>query len=377
MQIDPRLDHSIRIPRPDLTVSTGVPNACNGCHTDRTAQWAAAEIASRFGAAPKGYQRFAGAFAADDRNAPDAAQALKVVADDSTQPVIARASALARLAAHPGDLALTSARLSSSNSNALVRRSALGILDAYPPRDRIEIASPLLRDSSLSVRIEAARLLAPAANTLDRDAKSAFSSAAAEFVASQRLHADRPENRTSLGIFFAQLGRTAEAAKEYRAALRLDPRHEPAYVNLADLFRGEGREAEAEAALRAGIAASSGDATLHQALGLSRVRSGNLAAAIQELALAASLAPDNSHFAYVYAVALHSAGRNRDATDVLERARVLHADDRELLFALATFNRDAGNKAAALRFATLLVQTHPRDSEARALLESLASAPSR
>ncbi|HEY3257211.1 MAG TPA: tetratricopeptide repeat protein [Gemmatimonadaceae bacterium] len=377
MQIDPRLDHSIRIPRPDLTVRTGVPNACNGCHTDRTAQWAAAQIASHFGAAPKGYQRFVGAFAADDRNAHDAAQALGVIADDSTQPAIARASALARLAAHPGDLALASARASAGDANALVRRSALEILDAYPPRDRIGIAASLLRDSSRSVRIEAARLLAPAANTLDGDAKSAFSSAAAEFVASQRLHADRPENRTSLGIFFAQLGRTAEAANEYRAALRLDPRHEPAYVNLADLLRGQGREAEAETALRSGIAVSSGDATLHNALGLSLVRSGKLAAAIQELARAASLAPDNSHFVYVYAVALHSAGRNRDAIAVLERARVLHADDREILFALATFNRDAGNKAAALRFAKLLVQTHPGDGEARALLESLASTPSR
>jgi len=26
-----------RIPRPDLTVSLGTPNACNGCHADRTA----------------------------------------------------------------------------------------------------------------------------------------------------------------------------------------------------------------------------------------------------------------------------------------------------------------------------------------------------
>ena len=377
MQIDPRLDHSIRIPRPDLTVSTGVPNACNGCHTDRSAQWAVAQTAARYGAAPKGYQRFADAFAADDRNAPEAAHALGVIAEDSTQPVIARASALARLAAHPGDLALASARASAGDSKALVRHSALEVLDAYPPRDRIKIAASLLHDSSRSVRIEAARLLAPAASALDGDARSAFSSAAAEFVASQELHADRPENRTSLGIFFAQLGRTTDAANEYRAALRLDPRHEPAYVNLADLLRAEGRETEAEAALRSGVAASTGDATLHHALGLSLVRSGKFAAAIEELERAASLAPDNSHFAYVYAVALHSAGRNREAMDVVERARVVHADDRELLFALATFNRDAGNKAAALRFAKLLVQTHPGDSKARALLESLGWMPSR
>ena len=48
MQIDGQRDHSFRIPRPDLTVETGSPNACTDCHADRDADWAAAEIASRF-----------------------------------------------------------------------------------------------------------------------------------------------------------------------------------------------------------------------------------------------------------------------------------------------------------------------------------------
>ena len=33
MVVDPRRDHSMRIPRPDLSVMIGVPNACNQCHT--------------------------------------------------------------------------------------------------------------------------------------------------------------------------------------------------------------------------------------------------------------------------------------------------------------------------------------------------------
>src|SRR5262249_20419326 len=36
MGIDQRRDHSFRIPRPDLTVSIGVPNTCNQCHSDRS-----------------------------------------------------------------------------------------------------------------------------------------------------------------------------------------------------------------------------------------------------------------------------------------------------------------------------------------------------
>ena len=34
MMVDSRRDHSFRVPRPDLSVSFGTPNACTGCHVD-------------------------------------------------------------------------------------------------------------------------------------------------------------------------------------------------------------------------------------------------------------------------------------------------------------------------------------------------------
>ena len=41
MVIDQRADHSMRIPRPDLTLEIGVPNACSqaGCHADKPVEW--------------------------------------------------------------------------------------------------------------------------------------------------------------------------------------------------------------------------------------------------------------------------------------------------------------------------------------------------
>jgi len=72
MQIDRRRDHSIRIPRPDLSVSLGVPNACNRCHANRDARWASAAIRRWYPNTNPGFQRFAQAFAADDRGLPAA-----------------------------------------------------------------------------------------------------------------------------------------------------------------------------------------------------------------------------------------------------------------------------------------------------------------
>ena len=35
MVVDPRHDHSFRVPRPDLSIKLGVPNACTQCHSDQ------------------------------------------------------------------------------------------------------------------------------------------------------------------------------------------------------------------------------------------------------------------------------------------------------------------------------------------------------
>jgi tetratricopeptide (TPR) repeat protein len=377
MQIDPRRDHSIRVPRPDQTVTLGVPNACNACHTDRSATWAAQQVRSRWGHDPQGFQRFAAAFAADDSARAGAPAALVEIAQDATEPAFVRASALARLARHGGSAERETARLSLDDPDPMVRRAALLALEQTPPQERVAVAAPLLLDSSRIVRLQAAWMLAPVATGLvSEEEREAFAGAAEEFVASQRYNADRPENRITLGNFFAQMGRVAEAAAEYRAAIHLAPRLAAAYVNLADLMRTAGQEAEAERTLREGLTAAPSDADLHHALGLSLARSGRLADAVAELGRAASLAPDRPDLTYAYAVGLHSAGQVREAIGTLETALARHPGDRDLLFALATFHRDAGEIDAAIRYAERLAEVAPGDPQASELLRSLRQAGS-
>ena len=251
MQVDPRHDHSIRIPRPDLSVSLGgnLPNACNRCHTDHDAQWAAAEIRARYPTPNPGFQRFAGAFATDEVGGAGAADSLAAVAHDATQPAIVRASALARLEAHPGPIAVGASKASAGDPNGLVRHAAVQILETAPPEQRAAIAVPLLGDSTRSVRQEAASVLAPVASTLPVSAKGAFNAAAAEFIASQQYNADRAPSRLALGTFFAELGRYDDAAAQLRAALQLSPSLTQAYVDLAYVQRAQGHMSDAIATL--------------------------------------------------------------------------------------------------------------------------------
>jgi len=303
MVVDPRHDHSFRIPRPDRSAALGVPNACNQCHTDRTADWATAEIRRRYPSPKPGFQGFAEAFAAADRGDPSAAIALTQVAANHEESAVARASAIERLSRLPGENALLAAEAALDDQSPLVRRSAVEVFEQLPPLQR-QAVMPLLGDPSRIVRMQAARTLAPLADdAFDASSLAAFRRAADEFVSAERFNADRPENRTNLGGFLADRGDAAAAETEYRAALGFDRGFVPAWANLADLMRLQGREADAEATLREGLAASPAAAPLHYALGLSLVRQQRKAEALKELQRATELDPANQQFRYVYDVA--------------------------------------------------------------------------
>ena len=125
MVIDRRHDHSFRIPRPDLSTKVATPNACNDCHTDRTAEWAAAAIDRWHGPNRKGFQNFAEAFHAAWESQSDAGALLAHVAADQETPAFVRASALPELAPYlsAANISLARAGLSRSGSNGSHRSS--------------------------------------------------------------------------------------------------------------------------------------------------------------------------------------------------------------------------------------------------------------
>jgi Flp pilus assembly protein TadD len=373
MGVDPRHDHSFRIPRPDLTVRIGVPNACSACHKDRSAQWAADEIRKRFPQPKPGFQDFAETFAASDQGRPEVMGLSQIVANQDESP-IARASALARLSQWISGSESLAAEAALQDRSPLVRMAALDAYENLPPPER-RAAVPLLSDASRAVRTHAARLLAQVpADQLNDTEKSAYGKAAAEYVAAERFNADRPENRTNLGGYLAERGDYAAAEAEFRGAIALDDQFVPAWVNLADLMRLQQREPDAESVLREGLRASPKDASLHHALGLSLVRQGGTATALDEFRRATELAPADARFAYVYGVALHSSGKAAAGTAVLERALRAAPSNRDLLTALASFEAEAGHAEPARVHATRLLELYPGDPTGQAILASLPSA---
>ncbi|NBC14562.1 MAG: hypothetical protein GVY09_14750, partial [Gammaproteobacteria bacterium] len=60
-----------------------------------------------------------------------------------------------------------------------------------------------------------------------------------------------------------------------------------------------------------------------------------------------------------------------EALAVLTKANRTSPADRDILIALVTINRDAGNSAAAASFARALQERWPLDPQARALIKEL------
>jgi Flp pilus assembly protein TadD len=372
MGVDRRHDHSFRIPRPDRTASLGVPNTCNQCHEDKTPDWAVAALRNWYPQSNPGFQPFAEPFALAASGAPGAALALRAVAEAGESPAYVRASAIRWLGQllRPDNLAAVQHAL--ADREPLVRAAAVDALSGAGAEIRVRSLARMLSDPMRDVRMRAARALAgDAESSLSQRDRTQFAAALAEYIAAERFNADRPESHSNLGNLYATQGRVEDAVEAYRRALALDAGFEQAALNLADLQRTIGREAEAEATIRAALQRNPRAAAAHHALGLSLVRQKRGGEALKSLAEAVRMAPDDARFGYVYAVALNDAGKRAQAIGVLEQLLSRHRYDRDALLAITLFERDAGERLRALAYARRLLELEPDSREIQQLIDEL------
>ncbi len=344
MVVDRRHDHSFRVPRPDLAAKLGTPDACSGCHADRSPAWAAETLAAWNPNGRGGTPHFAETLAAGRAGAPEAKLRLRELADDPSQAPIVRASALSLLRRYPGASALAALARALDDPDPLVRRTAASVLAGFAnpslswdlQRQFSRPLVPRLRDPRRAVRIEAARgLAALAPDVLDRAERAALDAALAEFFAAHEARPDDPGAHLNLAVVQANLGRRGQAEVSYRTALRLRPAFLPARFNLATLYNQDGRNAEAERELRAVLAVAPNHGEGHYSLGLLLAEMDRLAEAEPHLGRAADALPGRARVRYNHGLALKRLGREEDARRALERAAAADPRDPEIARVLA------------------------------------------
>ena len=354
MGVDQRRDHSFRVPRPDLSLTMGTANSCTQCHRDKNPGWAEDQIRTWYGHPVQGRQRFAPALNAARKGQPEASRLLLQLARDESQPAIARATALSQLGQVMDQSVFITLQQHLQAPDPLLRMGALDALRDAPERARM-LVIPLAWDELLSLRIQAARLLAgKSIPQFKPEQQRVLDEALEAYIQAQQFNGDRPEAQTNLGNLYAVLNQPDKAIAAYREALTLQPRYVPARIQLAQFLESRFKAGEAEKLLREGLKMLPESAQLLHGLGLFLVRQKRLPEALESLRKAAHLGKQNPHFAFVYAVALNSTGKTDLALKVLEQAEKSHPRNVELISALINFNRDAGNLAAAKQWLKIL-----------------------
>ncbi len=388
MQVDPRRDHSFRVPDPLLSAELGTPDPCSTCHAesgvkvDFSAARPIGHVAGRLSDEPRPMAAGSIALAAGRAGSPGAPQQLRELAMHDEASAIARATALSLLEGYPSSETASVANNLSGHPDPLVRASALVALRGASARAALPVALQSLDDPVRRVRTEALRTAVQHLNTgftagdPTADDQALLDRASDEYLAGLTLNQDTPEARLERALFYAATGQLALSEEDLREAIALDPTFAPAYVNLSDMLRANGRDAEGGALVEEGLRAAPGSAVLHHTLGLYRVRLGEGTTALGLLRRATLLDPSSTRFAYVLAVALNSAGQSEEALAEIERSLTTNPYDRDLLTLAAAIHRDQGRPTLGLTFAQRLRELEPNDPTAEALVRELEEASS-
>ncbi len=346
MQIDGRRDHSFRIPRPDLSLQLGVPNACRQCHQQQDNSWLA-DAYTRWYGAPAAHG-FAALFAAGRNRAAEAEAGLAALAADPDRAGIVRGTALLLLGGYQRHVSARVIQAGLRDADPLVRLGAVEGAGRFAAAQRWRLLQPMLNDELLAVRMAAVRSLVEVMPELTAAARTQLTAPLAEYRSTLALNEDRAEGQTSLAALYQAQGHVADAEGALSRAQALNPMWVPAYVNMADLYRATGRDAAAGQWLDKALAVDPDlpDVLLAKALWL--VRRQQHAQALPLLQRAHELAPGVAEYLYVYAVALHSNRQSAAALQLLEQAIAENSVEQLVNLALS-IARDSGDMAALSR----------------------------
>jgi len=355
MVVDPRQDHSLRPPRPDLTVKLGVPNACNKCHTkpEETPQWAAEKVVEWYGPKRKPDPHYGEILAAAREGDENALKQLTRLTRSPNVGPIVRATAVSLLATRypiePASHPVIQRAL--HDREPLVRATAVRAFEAQQPaseadlyrlRDRL---APALKDPIRLVRVEAARLLAGfPRRILSNEQVAALDRAIEEYKAGLLDNADQSGSHVALGLLYTDLGEYDRAIREYQTAIDLDPSVAGPRTNLAQLLESMGRRDEA-----------------HRL----RVEEAKL------LERDARLLPNNAAIHYRLGLLQYLLGRQDQAARALQRACELEPKATDFRMALTLLYEKQQRWKLARKSASELVRLQPENEMFRAIQQRI------
>lgn len=227
-----RRDHSLRIPRPDISKVTNSPNACNACHTDKTVDWAIENTTKWYGAKKQDHHGFT--FYKANLQDPTAVDELKIIINDENKPIIVRQTAMDVLRTNYSEQSQEILNPFLKHKNSALRFQSV-FNSRFDNSNAKEILA-LLKDPVKGIRNTAAIKIAENKSLLTADYQKAFEKEIKEYAAILMYNSDFPDSKLNLGNYYYSQNNYPQAINYYQKTITQDKEYIQAYFNLAYLY---------------------------------------------------------------------------------------------------------------------------------------------
>ncbi|MEE9450835.1 MAG: tetratricopeptide repeat protein [Ignavibacteriaceae bacterium] len=372
MGVDFRRDHSFRVPRPDLTIKLGAPNACNDCHADKSAEWSQQYITKFYGEKKKYHYATTFVNARDLKEGADT-NLIRIIKDD-LYPEIVRASAVEYLVNYENERSYNVIKEALNDPEPLVRVSAVNVFIANDPEDLISSIFPLLNDPVKAVRVKAANKLSVLGKEEFTEAQlKTLNTVLEEYLETLKYSADFPAGRFNLGNYFSNKGDVISSEKHYRKAIELDSLFYPAKSNLAMLYYNSGKLKEAEDLFIDLIENHPEYTGGNYNLGLLYAEQNRFKEAAENLEIAATKTDANERIYYNLGLLYQYLNDFSKSEEALLKAYSKSPDDFDMNYALADFYVKRGNRSKATFYANEINNKFPTNPAGQNLLNHIKS----
>ncbi|WP_139957265.1 tetratricopeptide repeat protein [Flavicella sediminum] len=367
---DFRRDHSFRIPRPDLSVKYGTPNACTGCHKDKDDTWAEAKFIEQHG--KPDYTHFSELLAPGITNAPNAEASYRQLAKDTTQPEIARASAVIGLGAYRTQATVKELLSFLNDDSAMVRASTVDALNEINRPEYLNYFIPLLKDPKRVVRVKAFNALGSVKESqIPDDYLELYKKVAVEFETYLKITSDFVGGRVNRANYLIKQGDLKGGIKYYESALSIDPINNIVRTNLANLYYRNREFDKAEKAFKTIIEQEPAYGATYYSYALLLAELKRNKEAIVQMELATKYMSENTRVYYNLSLLYDGIQNYTMAEDALIRGLKIAPNEENLLYALAYLYQKNGQLDKAKNVTMKLVQLYPNNTQYYNFLQQL------
>jgi Tfp pilus assembly protein PilF len=370
---DYRPDHSIRVPRPDLSISLGTPNSCIHCHVDKSNEWAAGHTQKWYGSKRK-YQ-FGTTFQDSRDGKLQAKEELIQLVSDSLSPDLVRATALSLLGRYQGDDVSTIFKQVLISDKAIIRSTALLFLPYSAAAEQMLLIGPLLTDPVKGVRVEAARaMMRIPSDQLEERWQKAFKRALTEFEKVALYSADFAASRLNLGALYSYQGQDDKAELQFKKAVEINRDFYAARMNLAVMYSRQGKLDLAEEQLRKALVVNPDLPDVHYSLGLLLSEKRKYTEAVEHLQKAADTGRNGRAY-YNLGQLLDFLRRDKDAEAALVRSIELEPANIQYLQTIVSFYLKRRNFAKAQEIGDQILLHAPDNPLGQQVLDIIQEQP--